>query len=87
MTTRIDEWLMVQRAWMYLENIFSAEDIQKQLQVPKNLYHVNRFYRPSQKIEFSFHNARLVLLDGSCPGEKNYDVDHNSVEDRQVGEC
>merc|ERR1719506_1770487 len=27
----IDEWLQVQRAWMYLENIFSAEDIQRQL--------------------------------------------------------
>ncbi|CAJ1382663.1 unnamed protein product, partial [Effrenium voratum] len=27
----IDEWYTVQRAWMYLENIFSAEDIQRQL--------------------------------------------------------
>jgi len=27
----IDEWYQVQRAWMYLENIFSAEDIQAQL--------------------------------------------------------
>lgn len=27
----IDEWLMCQRQWMYLENIFSAEDIIKQL--------------------------------------------------------
>lgn len=27
----IDEWLTCQRQWMYLENIFSAEDIQKQL--------------------------------------------------------
>ena len=27
----LDEWLIMQRAWMYLENIFSAEDIQKQL--------------------------------------------------------
>jgi len=26
-----DEWYTVQRAWMYLENIFSAEDIQQQL--------------------------------------------------------
>ena len=27
----IDEWLSFQRNWMYLENIFSASDIQKQL--------------------------------------------------------
>ena len=28
----IDEWLTFQKSWMYLENIFSAEDIQKQLE-------------------------------------------------------
>jgi dynein heavy chain len=27
----LDEWIMCQRTWMYLENIFGAEDIQKQL--------------------------------------------------------
>ena len=27
----IEEWLAFQRQWMYLENIFNAEDIQKQL--------------------------------------------------------
>ena len=27
----IDEWLSCQRTWMYLENIFNAPDIQKQL--------------------------------------------------------
>lgn len=27
----LDEWLVCQRSWMYLENIFGAEDIQKQL--------------------------------------------------------
>jgi dynein heavy chain len=27
----IDEWVVVQKAWMYLETIFSAEDIKKQL--------------------------------------------------------
>jgi len=25
----IDEWLVFQKSWMYLENIFNAEDIQK----------------------------------------------------------
>ena len=27
----LDEWLVCQKTWMYLENIFGAEDIQKQL--------------------------------------------------------
>ena len=27
----IDEWLTCQRNWMYLENIFNAPDIQKQM--------------------------------------------------------
>ena len=27
----LDEWLACQRSWMYLENIFGAEDNQKQL--------------------------------------------------------
>merc|ERR1719487_825962 len=27
----LDEWLMVQRSWMYLESIFCAGDIKKQL--------------------------------------------------------
>jgi len=29
----LDEWIACQRAWMYLETIFSADDIQKQLPV------------------------------------------------------
>ncbi len=27
----LDEWLTCQRQWIYLENIFNADDIQKQL--------------------------------------------------------
>lgn len=27
----IDEWLTFQKSWMYLENIFTAEDMQKAL--------------------------------------------------------
>lgn len=29
----LEEWIMCQRAWLYLENIFSADDIKKQLPV------------------------------------------------------
>ena len=42
----IDDWLACQRQWMYLENIFSAEDIQKQLPNESKLFQkVDRFWR------------------------------------------
>ena len=34
----IDEWLKFQRQWMYLENIFSADDIIKQLPAESKLF-------------------------------------------------
>jgi dynein heavy chain len=34
----IDEWLNFQRTWMYLENIFNAEDIIKQLPTEAKLF-------------------------------------------------
>ena len=42
----IDDWLACQRQWMYLENIFNAEDIQKQLPNESKLFQkVDRFWR------------------------------------------
>ena len=42
----IDEWLTFQRQWMYLENIFSAEDIQTQLKnESKQFDQVNKFWK------------------------------------------
>eukprot|EP00392_Amoebophrya_sp_AT5.2_P005332 g5341.t1 len=42
----LDEWIIMQRSWMYLENIFSAEDIQKQLPGETTKFkQVDRFYR------------------------------------------
>lgn len=42
----IDEWLTCQRQWMYLENIFSAEDIQKQLpEENKKFAIVDKFWK------------------------------------------
>ena len=34
----IDEWLMLQRNWVYLENIFNGPDIQKQLPAETNRF-------------------------------------------------
>ncbi len=42
----IEEWLMVQKQWIYLENIFSAEDIKKQLpDAYKNFAKVNKGFK------------------------------------------
>lgn len=34
----LDEWLAVQKNWMYLESIFSAPDIQRQLPGPAKAF-------------------------------------------------
>jgi len=65
----VDEWLQVQRAWMYLENIFSAEDIQAQLpaeagrfkQVDKYWNNVFRKVRQNFKLAMdAFHIPDLL---------------------------
>jgi dynein heavy chain len=45
----IDEWLTCQRNWMYLENIFNAPDIQKQLPLETAKFMVvDKFFRDKQ---------------------------------------
>jgi dynein heavy chain len=42
----LDEWLVFQKAWMYLENIFNAEDIRKQLAKEADLFTtVDKFWK------------------------------------------
>ena len=42
----IDEWLTFQKQWMYLENIFNAEDIQAQLKAEtKQFQLVDKFWK------------------------------------------
>jgi dynein heavy chain len=55
----IDEWYQVQRAWMYLENIFSAEDIQQQLPAEAAKFkQVDKFWKDLfRKVRQSFKMA------------------------------
>ncbi|CAK0841283.1 unnamed protein product [Prorocentrum cordatum] len=55
----IDEWYQVQRAWMYLENIFSAEDIQQQLPSEAAKFkQVDKYWKDLfRKIRQSFKNS------------------------------
>ena len=42
----IGEWLLIQKQWIYLENIFSTEDIKKQLpDASKNFVKVNKAFK------------------------------------------
>jgi dynein heavy chain len=45
-TRVIEEWLMCQKQWIYLENIFSADDIKRQIpEAHKNFSKVNKGFR------------------------------------------
>jgi dynein heavy chain len=55
----IDEWYQVQRAWMYLENIFSAEDIQKQLPTEAGKFKtVDKFWKETfRQVRMKYQNS------------------------------
>lgn len=55
----VDEWLLVQRAWMYLESIFWAEDIQTQLPNEATKFKaVDKFWKDTmRKVRQSHRNA------------------------------
>merc|ERR1719238_36756 len=59
----LDEFLQVQRAWMYLENIFSAEDIQKQLpQEATKFKQVDKFWKETfRKVRQNFRGAMEAM--------------------------
>ncbi len=46
----LDEWLLCQRQWLYLEPIFSSEDINRQLPVESKRYQtMERLWRKIMK--------------------------------------
>ncbi|CAE7938601.1 DNAH6, partial [Symbiodinium sp. KB8] len=55
----LDEWIQVQRNWMYLENIFSAEDIQRQL--PAEAAKFQSVDKKWREIMLRTHNNSRVL--------------------------
>ena len=56
----LDEWCICQKEWIYLENIFSADDIQKQLPaLTAKFNNVDKFWREWMKIT----NKKPIVLE------------------------
>lgn len=71
----LEEWLAVQKNWMYLENIFASPDIQRQLPVAsKTFMNVDTSWKHIMKRTFENPNA---LAAGNTTGLKQVFVQHN----------
>ncbi|KAF1334344.1 Dynein heavy chain, partial [Globisporangium splendens] len=76
----LDEWLLVQKNWMYLENIFSAPDIQRQLpEASKVFSHVDTSW---ETIMRRTNENQHVLTAGTFPGIKETLQQHNAHLDK-----
>ncbi|RUS78759.1 hypothetical protein EGW08_013475 [Elysia chlorotica] len=65
----LDEWLNCQRAWLYLEPIFSSEDINRQLPVESKRYQtMERIWR--QLMKTAKENPQVITL---CPDNRLLD--------------
>jgi dynein heavy chain len=83
----IDEWIMCQKQWIYLENIFSADDIKRQIpDAHKNFSRVNKGFR--ELMNKANHNRNCIencrqegLYDRLCRYHKELDHIQKSLED------
>uniref|UniRef100_A0A7S2SR52 AAA+ ATPase domain-containing protein n=1 Tax=Mucochytrium quahogii TaxID=96639 RepID=A0A7S2SR52_9STRA len=83
----LDEWLVCQRGWMYLETIFSAPDIQRQLPVEsKRFFNLDTFWKNQMKRTFDDPNAlkactQISLCDKFKECNETLDKIQKSLED------
>ncbi|KAG3118423.1 Dynein heavy chain 6, axonemal [Phytophthora idaei] len=76
----LDEWLLVQKNWMYLENIFSAPDIQRQLPDASKVFsHVDASWKSIMR---RTNENPHVLTSGTFPGIKETLQQHNAHLDK-----
>jgi dynein heavy chain len=76
----LDEWLMCQRTWMYLESIFSSPDIVKQLpDAAKKFQAVDKSWKSIMKMTNDDPNA---LAAGTYKDRKETFVSHNVALDK-----
>lgn len=80
----IDEWLTFQKNWMYLESIFSAEDIQQQLKAEsKQFTIVNKFWMDHMnKVK---QNAKVIGFADSGGLKKKFVENNKKLDEIQKG--
>ena len=80
----IDEWLAFQKAWMYLENIFNAEDIQAQLKnETKQFMNVDKFWK--DHMTRAKKDARVVMFADSGGLLKKFVENNKKLDEIQKG--
>lgn len=86
----IDEWLKFQRQWMYLENIFNAEDIIKQLPAEAKMFqlvdkqwkeHMGRAKKAPKAIDFAADYEVGVNLKRFLDNNKRFDEIQKCLEE------
>jgi len=80
----LDEWLIFQKAWMYLENIFGAEDIVAQLPTEaKQFVMVDKFWK-----DHMIRTKKNPLVTDACSSEAllgRFQGNNKILEDIQKG--
>lgn len=80
----IDEWLTFQRQWMYLENIFGAEDIQTQLKAEtKSFKAVDKFWK--EHMQRAKKDSKVVIYEPATQIYKRFQDQNKKLEDIQKG--
>ena len=80
MQETLDEWIQCQRNWMYLENIFSAQDIQKQLpNESKMFFQVDVSWKEIMRQTNADPNC---VKAGTHKGRRDLFLKHNAVLDK-----
>ena len=76
----LDEWLLCQKQWMYLETIFSAADIQRQLPgESKRFFDVDKSFR---QIMGETYDVPKAVTAGTVQGRKLKLAKHNTTLDK-----
>jgi dynein heavy chain len=75
----LEEWLQCQKKWMYLETIFGAPDIQRQL--PKESALFDKVDKSWKGIMAATNNYPSALVAGTAKGRKDLLASHNESLD------